>query len=138
MNNFLPLSQTAVPEEDLRRANPLSLSFVGDGVHTLYIRTKGYPEGHYKNGAMHFMAIKEVCAERQAELAKIMEPMLTENELYIFKKARSAKVHTVPGHATTYQYNMATAFEAVVGYLYLSSQNDRLKELMDALYGGEK
>lgn len=138
MDSFLPFSQLNIPKDDLRHASPLSLSFVGDGVHTLYIRAKGYPQGRYKNGAMHFMAVKEVCAERQAELARIMEPMLTEEEDYFFKKARSAKVHSVPGHATTYQYNMATAFEAVVGYLYLSGQNDRLKQLMDNLYGGKE
>ena len=132
--DFLPLSQIRFSEEELRAANPLSLSFVGDGVHTLYIRAKGFPAGQYKNGTMHLMTIKEVCAEKQAEIAKKMESLFTEKEPYIFKKARSAKVHTVPVHATTYQYNMATAFEAVVGYLYLLGQNERLKELMEALY----
>lgn len=135
--DFLPFSALTFTEEELRKANPLSLSFVGDGVHTLYIRAKEYPVGQYKNGTMHLMTIKEVCAEKQAEMAKKMESLLTEREAYIFKKARSAKVHSMPGHATIYQYNMATAFEAVIGYLYLSGQNERLKELMNALYEEE-
>ena len=134
---FLPFSNLTFTEEELRRANPLSLSFVGDGVHTLFIRAKEYPQGQYENGAMHRLSIKEVCAEKQAEMAKKMDELLTEKESYIFKKARSAKVHSMPGHATIYQYNMATAFEAVIGYLYLSGQNERLKELMDALYKEE-
>ena len=136
--DFLPYSKLTYSEEELRSAHPLTLSFVGDGVHTLYIRAKGYKEGRYKNGTMHLMTIKEVCAEKQAEIAKKMEGLLTEKESYIFKKARSAKVHSMPGHATMYQYNMATAFEAVIGYLYLLGDNDRLKELMDALYEEEK
>lgn len=132
--DFLPYSELSFSEEELRGAHPLTLSFVGDGVHTLYIRAKGFPEGRYENGTMHHLTIKEVCAEKQAEMAKKMEALLTEKELYIFKKARSAKVHSMPGHATLYQYNLATAFEAVIGYLYLLGNNTRLKELMDALY----
>ena len=132
--SFVPHSQTEFTEAELRSANPLSLSLIGDGVHTLFIRTKEYLQGHYKNGALHFMTIKEVCAESQAELAKKMLPLLNEKELYIFKKGKNSKPHSIPGHATLYQYNMATAFEAVLGYLYLSGQNDRLEELLRALY----
>ncbi len=137
MMKYIPLSQTSFSEEELADANPLSLSFVGDGVHTLYIRAKEYPLGRYKNGALHFLTIKEVCAEKQAEMAKKMEPMLTEKELRTFKRAKNTKPHSTPGHATIYQYNLATAFEAVIGYLYLSGQNERLEELLDRLYEEE-
>ncbi len=125
-------------EEELRKVSPLSLSFIGDAVHTLYIRSKEFESGVLKNGALHFLTIREVCAEKQAEMAKIMEPMLTEQEAYYFKKAKSAKVHSAPGHATIYQYNLATGFEAVVGYLYLSGQNERLQLIFNTLYGEEK
>ncbi len=136
--SILPKSDVLFSEEELCAASPLSLSFIGDGVHTLYIRTKTFDADRYKNGAMHFDTIKEVRAEKQAEMAKKMEILLTERELYIFKKAKSAKVKSVPTHATTYQYNLATGFEAVIGYLYLSGQNERLGALMDALYEEKK
>ena len=130
----LPISQTVYTEEELCDAGPLALSFVGDGVHTLFVRTLEFPQETYKNGRLHALASKEVCAERQAELAKKMEPFLTEKERYIFKKAKSAKVHTAPAHATLYQYNLATAFEAVIGYLYLGGKNERLAELLEKVY----
>ena len=133
--NYLPQSETSFSVEELRDASPLTLSFVGDSVHTLYVRSKKFPEGRYKSSVMHSLSSKEVCAENQADLAAKMEPLLNETERYVFQKARSAKSHAAPAHATTYQYNFATAFEAVVGFLYLSGQNERLEQLMDQVYG---
>ena len=135
---FVPHSQTVFSEEELCRANPLSLSFVGDSVHTLYIRSKNFMQGRYNNGTYHFLSIKEVCAEDQAKRAEKLLPLLTEREKYIFKKATGAKFHTIPSHATRYQYSMATAVEALIGYLYLSAQNERLEELLDAVYKEEE
>ena len=67
--------------------------------------------------------------------AKKILPCLTAEERKIFNKAKNAKINTVPKHATFYQYQLATAFEAVTGYLYLSAQNERLCELYEIAYG---
>ena len=137
-DRFVPFSRNTYPETELCTAHPLSLSFVGDSVHTLFIRSKYFDQGRYNNGTFHFLTIKEVCAEKQAEIAAKMQPLLTEREHYIFKKATGAKPHTIPNHATHYQYDMATGVEAVLGYLYLSGQNERLEELLNTLYEEEK
>ena len=120
-------------KEELRSAPPLSLSFIGDAVHTLFVR-----EGHFsvnlKNNALHAVSSEDCCAPRQAKAAKKMEELLNEDELCIFKRGKNAKVNTVPKNCTLYEYNLATAFEAVIGYLYLLAEYDRMEELIRASY----
>ena len=62
---------------------------------------------------------------------------LDEDELFILKKGKNAKVNTVPKHAKLYDYKLATAFEALVGYLYLLGNNDRLNQIFEIIYKGE-
>lgn len=134
MRKYLPLSDNKVDLITLNNANPLTLSFVGDGVHTLFIRTAMLDKNPYRNDVLHELSSEYVCAPSQAEDAKIMLPLLTEEERKIFNKAKNGKINSVPKHATIYQYQLATAFEAVTGYLYLSGQNERLAELYEAIY----
>ena len=75
-----------------------------------------------------------MCASRPAELATRMESILNEEELCIFKKAKNAKVNTLPKNASLYEYKLASAFEAITGYLYLLGSTDRLAEIYDAIY----
>ncbi len=134
MKKYLPFSLDFVPVDVLRSANPLTLSFVGDGVHTLFIRAAVMERNPYKNNVLHELASSFVCASSQSEDAKKMFPLLSEEERFIFNKGKNAKINTVPKHAGIYRYQLATAFEAVTGYLYLSGQNDRLAELYEAIY----
>lgn len=134
MKKFLPFSNSSVPDSKLRNANPLALSFVGDGVHTLFIRAAVLSVNPFRNDVLHSLAAEYVCAPSQAEDAKIMLPLLTPCERQIFNKAKNAKLNTVPKHATLYQYQLATAFEAVTGYLFLAGDNDRLYELYSYIY----
>ena len=120
--------------KDLFDANPLALSFIGDAVHTLFIRSAMLPRDAYRNGALHSLSSDFACAPSQAEDAKKMLPLLTDEERRIFNKGKHAKIHTVPKHATFYQYQLATAFEAVTGFLYLAGRNDRLAELYEIIY----
>lgn len=134
MKKYLPFSLDLVSLDSLRNANPLTLSFVGDGVHTLFVRAAVMERNPYKNNVLHELASSYVCASAQAEDAKKLFPLLNEAERFIFNKAKNAKINTVPKHAGIYRYQLATAFEAVTGYLYLSGQNDRLAELYEAIY----
>lgn len=127
-------------KEELRSSPILSLSFVGDAVHTVKVRTKYFSPTH-KNNELHVLSSADCCAPRQAEAAKKMETLLNEEELFIFKKGKNAPVHSVPKNASLYEYKLATAFEAVIGYLYLLGQEDRMNELVDKSYekeGSEK
>lgn len=120
--------------ERLKDAAPLALSFVGDAVHTLIVRTEAFKENPYKNGELHNFSSAECCAAAQAEAAKRLLLLLDEEETFIFKKAKNAKVHSVPKNASLYEYKEATAFEAVIGFLYLANRTERLDFLMREIY----
>ena len=70
-----------------------------------------------------------MCAESQAEKARRILPLLTEEERAVFKRGRNAQVHTVPNHASRAQYGEATALEALLGWLWLKGRRDRANEL---------
>lgn len=135
MKEYLPVLTESVSTKELFDYNPLVLSSVGDGVHTLFLRCALVKTSPYRNDMMHALTSKFACAPSQADAAKKILPLLTKEERAIFNKAKNGKINTVPKHATFYQYQLATAFEAVVGYLYLSAQSDRLAELFDIIYG---
>ena len=77
----------------------------------------------------HQAAVRLVCAESQALRAERILPLLTEEEAAVFRRGRNAQVHTVPGHASRAQYGEATALEALLGWLYLQGERERINEL---------
>ena len=103
--------------------NPIVLAFVGDAVYSLFVREKLTFSTDCKTGALNKMATKEVNAIAQAELIKRIFPVLSEEELSIFKRARNAKKPTKAKHAT--------GFEAVIGYLYIIGDIQRLNYLLN-------
>lgn len=111
--------------------NPIVLAFVGDAVYSLFVREKLTFSTDCKTGALNKMATKEVNAIAQAELIKRIFPVLSEEELSIFKRARNAKKPTKAKHATVSEYNNATGFEAVIGYLYIIGDIQRLNYLLN-------
>lgn len=100
------------------------------------IRTHVVSHGSMQVNKMHKKSASLVKAQTQAELIKILEPELTPLEHAAYKRGRNAKSVTMAKHATMIDYRMATGFEALMGYLYLTEQFDRLVEL--AGYGLEK
>jgi len=134
MKKYLPVSAKTVSVKTLDDCAPLSLSIVGDSVHTLFLRTVFLAKDPYDNNSLHRDVALYACAPSQAEYAKKLFPLLTDDEKKIFNKAKNGKINTIPKHATRYQYQLSTAFEAVTGYLYLSAQNDRLAELYTEIY----
>ena len=111
--------------------NPIVLAFVGDAVYSLFIREKFTFQSDAKAGELNKLATKEVNAVAQAEFVKEIMPLLTECELGVFKRARNAKKGTKAKHASVADYNQATGFEAVLGYLYLTGNLDRLNFLLN-------
>ena len=117
--------------------NTIALAFVGDAVWELYIRDKIFDKiSKQRPDQMHKSAVKYVKAAAQCESIKklIKEEMLSEDELALVKRARNHKVATKAKNASMVEYKWATAFEALLGYLYLSNQDERLKEIMEATY----
>ncbi|MBQ8426940.1 MAG: Mini-ribonuclease 3 [Clostridia bacterium] len=111
--------------------NPVVLAFVGDAVYSLFVREQLTFLTDCKTGELNKLATKKVNAVAQAELVNKIIPLLTEEELSVFKRARNAKKPTKAKHASVSQYNLATGFEAVIGYLYILGEMERLNYLLN-------
>ena len=118
--------------------HPLALAYIGDTVFDLYVRT-ALIDGHgIKAGALHAMAKRRVCAAAQARAAEQVLPLLTEAECSVFNRARNAQPHTVPKNAQPGDYALATALEAVLGYLYLLGDEQSLRRVLSAVDNAQK
>lgn len=109
--------------------SPLTLAFIGDTVFDLLVREDIITSANRPANDLHNLAVKRVKASAQAEFCRIIMPVLDEKELSVFKRGRNAKSGHLPKNASQSDYHMATAFEALLGYLYLSNRLDRIKEL---------
>jgi len=109
----------------------LEFAYIGDCVYELFVREAVIACGTRKVSALHKVVTSYVCAPAQADAAKAIFEMLNENEKAIFIRARNAGHHSVPKGCTISQYSRATALEAVLGYLYLCGESERLQELCE-------
>ena len=132
MNTFanIPTIGEKLEKHVVLAMNPIVLAFIGDNVQQLYVRTRFVKSGDFKAHALHKMVSAEVKAPTQALLAKRLFDTLTEEEQGVFKRARNAKVGTTAKNASVAEYHLATAIEAVFGFLYLLGNTDRLGELL--------
>ena len=126
----LPINTNTITTKQARELNPLVLAYVGDGVHTLYVRLQELGKTTGKADKLHKAVTARVKAEAQAKSAQIIMDELTEEENDIFHRARNAHSHSMAKNATVSDYRLATGFEALVGYLYLTGQRDRLEYLL--------
>ena len=117
--------------EEAKQLNPLQLAFIGDGVFEIFVRNEIlYSNKELLPNKMHKEAIKFVKAKSQAEIIHKLEDELNEDEMYIYKRGRNAKSATVPKNADVRDYRMATGFEALVGYLHLIGDYERLNYIL--------
>lgn len=117
-------------EIDVKLMNPLIWAYIGDAVFELYIRTYLINQTNLKPHQLHISSIKYVKAQAQANKLKYIEEKLTESEKDIVRRGRNAKNHHIPKNADVAEYSLSTAFEGLIGYLYLTKQNKRLKEIL--------
>lgn len=129
---LFPLQQP--PAVNLRELSPLSLAFVGDGVLELLVRRQLVSTTKLHPGALNAVKIKYVSARAQYREEKLLEPLLTEEELAWFKRGRNANKATVSKHASAAEYRASTGFECLLGWLYLSGQTRRIEELFAILW----
>jgi len=115
---------------DIKRLSPLVLAFVGDSVFDLFIRSRLAMRKNESAHKMHVKAIAYVKAAAQSKIVGVLHEKLTEEEKNIFRRGRNAKSATIPKNADMQDYRRATAFEAVLGYLYLLGRQERLNELL--------
>ena len=115
--------------------SPLALAYIGDGVYELYVRTRVIAQNpDMPAHKLHKESVKYVKAHSQSNSIHAIADMLSEEETAIYKRGRNTKSPTVPKNANLTEYRHATGFEALLGYLYLSEQRERLEEIMKTAY----
>ena len=116
-------------DDQLRAISSVGLAHMGDAVFEILVRGWLCAHGKATGKGLHQATIRLVCAESQSQKAQRILPLLTPEELAVFKRGRNAQVHSVPAHAGRAQYAEATALEALLGWLYLRGQKARINEL---------
>lgn len=127
MDEIINIDKT--PEEVLTMS-PLTWAYVGDCVYELFIRTHLVNTTHLKPHKLHIEAIKYVKAGAQAKILNNIYDNLTEEEKDIVRRGRNTENHHLPKNSNVQEYMYATAFEALIGYLYLTKQHERLREIL--------
>lgn len=122
-------------EHSPREYSPLALAYIGDGVYEVFIRTYVLNKGNAPVNKLHKASRDFVKAETQAKIYHIVEPILTEQEIEVLKRGRNAKSISSPKNGDIRDYRHATGFEALIGYLYLDKQIDRIDHIIS--YGIE-
>ena len=125
VNYFEP----ALTDDELRAISSIGLAHMGDAVFEILVRTWLCAHGKATGKGLHQATIRLVCAESQSQKAQKILPLLSEEEVAVFKRGRNAQVHSIPAHASRAQYGEATALEALLGWLYLRGRKERINEL---------
>lgn len=115
----------------------MALSYLGDAVHSLYVRGRLVAMGVSHAGELNRLSLDFVTAPKQAELAKRLLPLLTEEETGVYRRAFNHKGLSRPAHASYGEYRAATGFEAVLGALHYTGDAKRLAHLLDTVHENE-
>ncbi|MCQ2440458.1 MAG: ribonuclease III [Clostridia bacterium] len=118
--------------DNAKQLSPSVLAFVGDGVYGLYVRT-ALAKVNRPSGELHKLSVELVNASAQAKAFKIIEPVLSEEELSVFKRGRNFHTSTTPKNSSNAQYHIATGLETLFGFLYLSGNTKRAEELLELI-----
>lgn len=123
----LQAAGTSLPKAD--KLNPVLLAYIGDVVFSLYVRLRFLAASSHIR-VIHDLSSKAVSAVCQAKALEQLKDTLTEDELAVVKRGRNTK-STVPKSASMHEYRMSTAFEALVGWMFLRGDDKRLEEFLD-------
>lgn len=117
---------------DEKQLNSLALAYMGDAVYEIYVRYHVLQHGQVKPHLLHKEATQYVSAKAQANvLLQLLENgFFTEEEVAIIKRGRNAKSGTTPKNTDVQTYRYSTAFEALIGSLYLAGKHERLEEII--------
>lgn len=116
-------------EVNPKQLSPLNLAFIGDCIYEILVREELVCTANRPVNDLHRESVKFVCAKAQTEAYFKIKDFLTEEEEAQFKRGRNAKTGHSPKSASDAEYHTATGVEALFGYLYLTEQTDRIKEL---------
>lgn len=123
--------------QDVNKISMLGLAHVGDAVYELLVRSSLCHQGHCAVKQLHKLTVEQVKAQAQARAAELISPHLNEEELAIYRRARNAKVNSVPHNAQLSEYHAATGLEALFGWLYLLGRTKRIESLFSIIREAE-
>lgn len=132
--DYLPINPTPMTKEEAMQKNANVLAFIGDAVQTLYVRNKVMDRIGGKAGSLHREVAKEICASSQASASRLIFDGLNEEEESIYKRCRNSNKPSRAKNADVIEYNIASGFEGLIGFLYLTGQHERLNELLEQAY----
>lgn len=115
---------------EVLQMSPLVWAYMGDAVYELYIREYVIKQGLCKNGVLHRKSIKYVSANGQVKILKSIEDFLNEEEKDIVRRGRNSNPHSHAKNADIIDYKYATGFEALIGFLYLTNEKERLYQIL--------
>ena len=128
----MDLFNNKITEKEAIEISPLVFAYIGDAVYEVLIRNLLITNNRNMNvHKLHMKATEHVKAKAQCDDVRKLMEFLTEKELGIFRRGRNSKSYTSPKNATIGDYRMATGFEALIGYLYLTNQEERINELIN-------
>ena len=116
---------------DLQTVSMQTLAFIGDAVYNVYIRCYLASKSNQKTNKLHNDSIKFVSARAQSKTVDMLIDSLKEDEIAVYKRGRNTNISSVSKNADIVEYKKATGFEALIGYLYIKNENERLEEIID-------
>lgn len=125
---------TDMTPQEARQFSPLALAYIGDCVYELLTRRHILARGNMPVNRLHHASVEIVRASAQSHAVSVIEPLLTEEELSIYKRGRNANGSQVPKNADAGDYRRATGLEALFGYLSLTGRLGRIQELYELIY----
>ncbi len=126
LRNHFPLD-----EKEIRTYSALSFAYIGDAVFDLVIRTMMVTKGNVRTNKYHQKVTDIVNAASQTRMAERILPSLSEEETTIFRRGKNAKPMSMAKNQSRHDYRIATAYETLIGYLYLNGRMDRIIELVE-------
>ena len=130
IEDFIPINKD---ETEINQMSPLVWAYVGDCVYELYIRTYLVDNTNLNPHKLHIESIKYVKAKAQAEFLEKIYNDLSIDEKDIVRRGRNANNHHLPKNSNVQEYMYSTAFEGLIGYLYLTKKYDRVKEIIEKI-----
>ncbi len=128
---YIDSNKESLSPNESKNRNSLVFAFVGDAIFSLFVRTHLAEISSAKAGVLHTKASSFVRASYQKKLLEMLEDNLTEEEHTICLTARNAKTNNIAKNSNLEEYKKSTSFEALLGYLYLTNQNERLFEILE-------
>lgn len=118
------------PSRQPRLIPPIVLAYIGDAIYEVAVRQYLISKPNLKPNQLHHQATGIVSAKSQSRILAQLEPMLTDEEKDVVRQGRNAKSGSIPKNANVLEYRHATAFESLIGYLYYTQRQDRMRELI--------